>query len=544
MSQSLHDRVFDRLRGHARLGELSVVAGLTALACVGFALRVHGLSDWHFSADDAKHLYISLFSHRHGGILRTVLLSDAHPPLFYIFTKAFLLAGAADPVAIRMVSLLPGTLLVFTFYLLGVRTGAGRTGGLFLAIIAAFGTQIVLQSQTIRHYALLLLLLSITTASFFSEQRKWRWVYFLSALSSVFTHYAAVIVVATIGLVDLSKRVRQGFRSRAFLCAALRQGAIATSSCALFYVPLRYGLIGDSLANVPRVHPQMARGLISSWGQLGTTLYGIQEQLFFQPAAPFGFLIGTLFFVGLYAEWRNRRWDLISISLLPIAISVVLSAAGEYPLVANRWALHLVPSILVSTAYGVSSLAAPLRGAHRAILFVPLYSLLAVNVLYPPTDVFTPDRLRRNDEGGAHWPFRFSEIRETYRLFSLDMQRMDKLVIGLGEARYRLALERHFAEAWQLPHVPSKGRERTCRARGRPVWQNNASTLHQCLLSAMRASPEKDARFWFFVPTRNPPQAALLQRRLEADRNLRLADTHLAGHVFSGAALPAPSLDD
>jgi hypothetical protein len=522
---------------------LSAVIGLAVLAGVAFALRVHGLSDWHFSADDAKHLHIALFSQRYGGMFRASLVGDAHPPLFYILTKILLQAGAAHPLAIRMVSLVPGTLLVFTFYLLGIRIGAGRSGGFFLAIIGAFGTQIVLQSQTIRQYALLLFFLSIMMASFFAEGRRWRWVNFLSAVSSILTHYGAVIVVATVGLVDLAKQSRRGFRSRAFLHAAARQSAMAAVFCALAYIPLRQGLIGHSLEDVLRFHPQMALGMISSWHQLWATLYQMQEWLFFHPSAPVGFLIGALFLVGLCAQWRDRRGDLIAVSLLPIAIGVALSAAGKYPLAANRWALFLVPSILIPAAYGVSSLAALLRGLRRAIVFVPLYSLLAANVLCPEVNVFRADLLRWTDEGGAHWPFRFSDIRETYRLFSRHMQPADKLVIGRGEGRYRLPLERHFGEAWQLTDVPSKRREVICRIPGRPVWENGASTLQQCLLSAMEASPEEETRLWFFVPTYGARQAAELERRLEADGKLRLANTHLAGNVFSGVAFPAPPSD-
>ena len=97
---------------------------------------------------------------------------------------------------------------------------------------------------------------------------------------------------------------------------------------------------------------------------------------------------------------------------------------------------------------------------------------------------------------------------------------------------------------WEVTDVPSKGRERICRIPGRTVWQNKASTLYRCLSFEMRASPEKDTRIWYFVPTRNPLQIVLLQRRLEADGNLRLADTHVAGNVFSGVVSPALPSDD
>jgi hypothetical protein len=63
-------------------------------------------------------------------------------------------------------------------------------------------------------------------------------------------------------------------------------------------------------------------------------------------------------------------------------------------------------------------------------------------------------------------------------------------------------------------------------------------------LSGVRADPERGTRLWFFVPVHSFEEIVELKRRLEADEELRLANTHMAGSVVSGVAFAAPRSDD
>jgi hypothetical protein len=138
-----------------RAAELLAVLALVAAAAW---LRLAGLSDWQLSWDDMWHLMdaqqASLLA-----VLDRNLHDQIHGPLAYVLRYG-LLGLSHDPLALRATSLVPGLLLVPVFALLG-RELLGRAAGLFLAAVAAFADALVVLSQVLRAYSLLLLLLSL-----------------------------------------------------------------------------------------------------------------------------------------------------------------------------------------------------------------------------------------------------------------------------------------------------------------------------------------------------------------------------------------------
>ena len=64
------------------------------------------------------------------------------------------------PLGPRLISLIPGLLLIPLLYRLG-RAAGNSTAGMAFAVLGAFANQVVLQSQTVRQYSLLLCFLAL-----------------------------------------------------------------------------------------------------------------------------------------------------------------------------------------------------------------------------------------------------------------------------------------------------------------------------------------------------------------------------------------------
>jgi hypothetical protein len=94
-----------------------VAATLAALVLLGSYLRVAGLSPWHLAWDEAWHLPDALQTSPLAVVVRSVR-RQVHGPVGYLLWHATAQL-TSDPFGLRFVSLLPGVMLIPTFYVLG-----------------------------------------------------------------------------------------------------------------------------------------------------------------------------------------------------------------------------------------------------------------------------------------------------------------------------------------------------------------------------------------------------------------------------------------
>jgi hypothetical protein len=456
-------------RLETRLTAVTPTAGLRLLAVIsllGALVRVWGLSDWAFTGDSAFHLV-------HAESFQTALESiryDTHPPAFYLLEHALLRAGlSAWPLAVRAGALVPGVLLIPACYWLGKRA-FGVAGGLALALLAAFSNEIVLQSQEIRHYGLLLLSEVLLLGVALTPRPGHRSLAALALLSLLvlYTHYAAALVVGAAGIVFAARWQHREAQSAGGL---RRWTACLGAGTAVFLAwspALRVALGHASDAG------DLADRLLTTPGRVATFLYRLQIDPFVPPDGPLPILIGVLFLAGLAALVKARRWAICALSLLPLGLAVALSFAGRYPLDSNRYALFLVPSLLLPIGAVAELLASARSRGARPLLALAGAALLLSWGLGRPSS-FAPDSLR---ERSPHWLYRRSELEGM--LARIDA-RPAPLVAGIA-THWSIKAEEAQRPPWAIFRDPREGfRLRAPIAKICRVWNLTLPAATECM---------------------------------------------------------------
>ncbi len=156
--------------------------------------------------------------------------ADVHPLLYYELLHIWIRIFGSSVAAVRLLSAVLGTLTVLAAYILA-RDWFGVHGGLAAALITAIAPFHVQYSQETRMYALLALLLILTTWLYWRAWTRNRWSYWagfaLLAAASMYTQQLAAFYLAPLGLLPLLLREwRQ-----------LRRTALAASAAFALYLP-------------------------------------------------------------------------------------------------------------------------------------------------------------------------------------------------------------------------------------------------------------------------------------------------------------------
>lgn len=173
-------------------------AGLlvAALTVAAFVLRVLGIDQSLFG--DEVFTYDIVTRHGLGGVLDEVHRTSITPPLHYVLAWASVQLG--DPTeTIRLPSLIAGTATVPAIWLLG-RATVGEWAGVVGAALAAFSPFAVYYGQEARTYALLVLLVTLSTLGLVralqTDRRRWWALFVLSSAAALYSHYTAVFPLA------------------------------------------------------------------------------------------------------------------------------------------------------------------------------------------------------------------------------------------------------------------------------------------------------------------------------------------------------------
>ena len=182
-----------------------LVLGLTL---AGAVLRLYLLADKSIWLDEA--FSIALSGRELDELLRLTVLTDTHPPLYYILLKYWMVLGHSEGV-VRLLSALFSTAAIPVMYLLGQALYQERDAGLLAATILAFSPFQIWYAQEARMYAMLTFFI-LASAYFLiralrdNEGKDWAG-YALSTALALYTDNGAIwYVVAMVSFGVLSRR--------------------------------------------------------------------------------------------------------------------------------------------------------------------------------------------------------------------------------------------------------------------------------------------------------------------------------------------------
>ena len=314
---------------------LAVLLGLTG---VGLYIRVHGLSAYYYSPDEAIELWMS--GQDTISEAWQLGLREPHPPLRYIILHC-MQAVSHDRLFLRMFALAPGLGLIWIFFALGRRV-SGTAAGLAMAGMATFGFGAVLVSDVARVYPLAACFQSAALyywVSYLDEGQSRRlWAFSVCAILMMGTVYIQAIVIAAIyggWLIFLIARKKPARDFRNLFLTALPLGATVIF---LYFLHLRHIFSTARFANP--VKPWIAPFFFHDLSGFAANIHDLFGYLFLPPIAA---LTLVLALSGLAALCRQSRWVVTIVILLTLGLNIVLTLAGKFSLGGIRHSFHFFP---------------------------------------------------------------------------------------------------------------------------------------------------------------------------------------------------------
>ncbi len=276
--------------------------------------------------------------------------------LYYVLLHPWIRLFGEGEAAARSLSALCGALAVPAVALLGVRL-FGRQAGLAAGLLLSLNSWMVDHAQTVRSYALLVLLVTISSYCFVSElerpSRSSRTGYVLASALAIYAHYfAALVLVAHFATLLVVRR--RAALTREWLGAGV---AILLLSVPDLGLASRRGaeaiswIAPTSLGQVPEVLVALTGGsAVLMLVLLASGVWAIAGALKERQAWPHGFV----------AAWL----------LIPIVLAYVVSLVQ--PAFLARYLIICIPALLLFGAAGIERLRRPMAAGGLTLLLVGL----------------------------------------------------------------------------------------------------------------------------------------------------------------------------
>jgi hypothetical protein len=370
---------------------------LLGIVLVGTGLRVGGFSEYWLNPDEG--IYHALAAMPEWGDFWAEIAVNAHPPLFYLMLRGLTAVGG-DPTLLRVPALVFGCLAIPAAFL-ALRRLDGPAAGLLAAGVVAAAPGLVVQSQLVRPYTMLVALLGFGlyfVLRYLESGRRNDWIACTAfLLAAVLTHYGAVVAQGALALVLLGgvwlgrvPKARLPGLAGALLPSGLAFVALYGLHLAPHFAsdraPLWLGLAGFRIAYAHLLHDD----LLALWGGV----VGVHHYVF---GPRLGAVATLLFLVGLGTlSWR-RLLGLPGLALAALGLAASLSVLERYPLGASRHSLYLAVVLVPCVAEGLHFLL--LRRAREALVAGTLLVLLGVFpaplrvVLGTPPLRITPEKI-------------------------------------------------------------------------------------------------------------------------------------------------------
>ena len=331
-------------------GTLAVLA--LALIAVGLGLHdLTGKSIWTDEVTSSDHVTSGLRS-----LAGTVAGGDPNMGLYYVLLYGWAKVFGHGEVALRSLSVIFGALCVPALAGLGRRLFGGAVG-LLAALLLAVNPFLIQYEQTARGYALVVLLVTLSSYFFVRELQEpspaGRRGYVLCSAAAVYAHYFAVYVLAaqflTLLVLDgrqaLARPARRGGITVVVLCVPEMAFALRKGTGGISWIPRPH------LASIPDLFSHLAGSSELAW------------------------LLGALACIGAVAGMRRTgRWraGLLLVWLLaPVLVTYLISVLGR-PLWVPYYLIVVLPAFLLLAARGVAALPLRALGAVALIAFLVL----------------------------------------------------------------------------------------------------------------------------------------------------------------------------
>jgi len=324
---------------------------IVALAILGIGVasyRLDGKSLWLDEAVSAHYARLDL-----AGLWKVVSGADPNGGLYYVVLRLWTRLFGYGEIALRSLTVLLGGLAVAAMVLLGRRL-FGRAAGLAAGLLLAISPFFVHYEQTVRTYALVVLLVVLSSYFFVRDleqpSRATRVGFVLASALAVYAHYFAAYVLLVQALTLLAVK-RRAALSREWLVPA---AAIAILCAPEVVFALRKG-------NTPKwIRPPHLHDLIKLPSEL---------------AGGRALLIALVLLAGyglLRAIADDRRWRAGFVAawlVLPVALDFAVSKLG-HPLFVSYYLIVVVPALLLLAAAGLVSLPGRVVPAIVLVLLV------------------------------------------------------------------------------------------------------------------------------------------------------------------------------
>lgn len=332
---------------------------IVAVTILGFALASYRLgtkSMWLDEATSANHARLGL-----NGLWAVVSGSDPNMGLYYVLLHFWVGVFGYSEVAVRSMTVVLAGWAVPVMVLLGKRL-FGRATGLLAGLLLAISPFFVQYEQTARSYALIVLLVLLSSYFFVAElerpARATRVAYVLSSSLAVYAHYFAAYVLLA-QLVTLLAVKRRGALTRGWLIA----GAAVAGLCApevVFAFRAGSGKVGwlraPTVVTLAHLPSELAGGIALGAVLIVLVCYGIARAAADRQEWQAGFL----------AAWLA----------IPVILDFAVSKIVQ-PLFLDYYLIVVLPPFLLLAAAGVAGL--PRRAAQPMVLGL-LVVLSAVGV--------------------------------------------------------------------------------------------------------------------------------------------------------------------
>jgi len=398
------------------------------LMFVGTYVRMWGLGIWQMSHDDAFlqtlatipapvppfdytvnsriWLQSAYMPRNHWYDLITITPLSGHPALFYILMHA-MMSWTTNPLTLKLLGYLPGIATIPVAYLLGKYT-SGRLSGLIAAVLLTFSDVHIVFSQENRSYALFLLLLSLMVLSIlrYDTTRKTIWLsgYFIFAALALFTNFGAVIMISCIGFAGIVRkcrfhqwRITALLQDRRFLAWCTLHALLAA-----FYLWQSYHMNTtlDTLRGTTKIDWML---LPTSFHVLAIVIVMLQvpAQLFFSDITLCNMLTTFMFGFGLWALYRDRRYEWLVIAVAAYVVTGVLVFLEMHPHYAARHFVHLFPIFLIVCSYPFTQ-SLRIDGVKITSLFIGIFLVfVTINLFGPGSNGLDAERYRMYINGKA-----------------------------------------------------------------------------------------------------------------------------------------------
>jgi hypothetical protein len=410
-----------------------------ALVVVGLWAR-SGLGEFWVNPDEG--IYYSIVTNPDFSQAWDEILSNAHPPLFYLLLRG-MGAISADIAWLRLPSLLAGLLSIYGVFLLGRRFG-GDLGGLLAAFFMVWMPELVLQSKVMRPYIMqgCMLIYALWFLLRYLDHRRMQDLLLYTLLISLaaLTHYSSFIAVGGIGIALLAQLLARRLAGPQILGLGLANLAPFCIGLALYFFHLKPHVIGGNV----QVEAQGEEGwlspyFMSSLGDVWQGVFGVMGLLFGHAlSGPAGMLFLAAILGMAFLKRLQGRDLLLPLALGVLACALLFSFMRQYAFGASRHSLYLAPFIVLVLATALSRMlrsgSMPALVTSAAVLFLlPLGSSLT-SMLGVEERPVNPEQLTLSEDMELMESRVLEPMRENERVMMMNLQSFYVLLPCLEDA--------------------------------------------------------------------------------------------------------------